>query len=700
MKKNIFTTIVYSFFLGCSLLQLTAQNVTILVSHDSYVSQGEPDINFSNDLNFKVKKSSTGNADRVGYLGFDVNSLSTTYEQVLLKVSQISGPSRSLKLLPTDTNVTVDEDLLTWNTQPTSYVEMLYGGVREGNAIYYDVTEYVNKRILSENQVGFQLFSNIITTSTQTFASKEASNLSEKPQLLFYTSIEKNSVKFKYEYKEALVKNQHSDTNPDTFEIYTAQILEKVDDVADNLDQYGGWDTCSHQFDATGFFRTEFKNSIWYLVDPEGNMFYTVGLNSVEKGGGINLPDAIIDYGVNTLGSWSDETITGIPYCPRLNILVKFKNTNSDIKATYALDVLPVWEPTFESYLDEAIPGLLVDYIGDPWVLGYFMDNELKFSSQQLEKSLNLATGNAQYLKADEYMKSIYGNGYSSSNVTDEDEMTYVGMVAEKYFSTVTAALRKVDPAHLILGSRINGNVRYRTPVIEAAGKYIDVLSINYYREWNPQDDAMALWAEYTDIPWFTTEYYVKGEDAGFADENGAGWTVKTQEERAFFYENWVIKTMKDPNCVGHHWFRYIDKDESNKGIISINHEWYSPIVESFTKVNKTTYSLRESILHGYSDMSVCDVELNTTRISNSIESLIIYPNPVVENRLNIHFSNLVSEGYKLSIIDSTGKLVLNSDDIEVDMILTIDVENLSRGLYLVKLEGTNGGVFTKKFIK
>lgn len=44
--------------------------------------------------------------------------------------------------------------------------------------------------------------------------------------------------------------------------------------------KFGGW-TAGPKLEATGFFRTEKKDGKWWMVDPEGYLFWTAGLNCV-----------------------------------------------------------------------------------------------------------------------------------------------------------------------------------------------------------------------------------------------------------------------------------------------------------------------------------------------------------------------------------------------------------------------------------
>lgn len=49
--------------------------------------------------------------------------------------------------------------------------------------------------------------------------------------------------------------------------------------------KYGGW-TGGPQLKATGFFRTEKYNGKWWMVDPEGRLFWSAGVNCVLPGNG------------------------------------------------------------------------------------------------------------------------------------------------------------------------------------------------------------------------------------------------------------------------------------------------------------------------------------------------------------------------------------------------------------------------------
>ena len=93
-------------------------------------------------------------------------------------------------------------------------------------------------------------------------------------------------------------------------------------------------------------------------------------------------------------------------------------------------------------------------------------------------------------------------------------------------------------------------------------------------------------------------------------------------------------------------------------------------------------------------DQEVAASTLNVDNFS-VLNSFKMYPNPV-DNELNFDFNNTVVEDFNVKIYDLNGRLILSKDINETDS--TIDVNNVSQGVYLVKLTNRNSFV-TKKLI-
>ena len=169
----------------------------------------------------------------------------------------------------------------------------------------------------------------------------------------------------------------------------------------------------------------------------------------------------------------------------------------------------------------------------------------------------------------------------------------------------MSAALKKYDPNHLFLGSRFNqwSHELVNPEMFKAAGKYVDVVSLNHYQKWEPDADAMHNWEHWAGKPFMVTEFYTKGVDSGMANTTGAGWVVKTQKDRGLFYQNFVLQLIKSKVCVGWHWFTYMDNDptnpdgdpsnkDSNKGIVQWDCTRYDECITQMRAINEHVYGL------------------------------------------------------------------------------------------------------------
>jgi hypothetical protein len=140
---------------------------------------------------------------------------------------------------------------------------------------------------------------------------------------------------------------------------------------------------------------------------------------------------------------------------------------------------------------------------------------------------------------------------------------------------------------------------------MRTAGKYVDIISNNYYGKWTPDSSDLENWTDWSGKPFIITEYYTKGEDSGMPNQSGAGWIVKTQRDRGLFYQNYNLALLESRNCVGWHYFKYQDNDptatgvdqsntDSNKGIVNNYYEVWTPMMELMRELNTQVYSLIE----------------------------------------------------------------------------------------------------------
>lgn len=215
-------------------------------------------------------------------------------------------------------------------------------------------------------------------------------------------------------------------------------------------DKYGGW-LRGPQLDATGYFRTEKVQGKWWLVDPDGRLFFSHGIDCVNmrdstaieereawfadfpgelpgfqafagkgsvvlKGhyagrapasfsfGGANLlrkygPDwkkvypmlihrRLRDWGLNSIGMWSDAGVFLLRRTPYVDAISSHGARMIQGSEGYWGKFPDVWDPGFQSGLSRSMQSKARQSANDPWCIGYFADNEMSWGD---ETSLSLA---------------------------------------------------------------------------------------------------------------------------------------------------------------------------------------------------------------------------------------------------------------------------------------------------------------------
>jgi hypothetical protein len=388
----------------------------------------------------------------------------------------------------------------------------------------------------------------------------------------------------------------------------------------------------SVQLKGTGFFRTEKVNNRWWIVDPEGYLNIQRVVNGLRQGNSEKNKLAFesiykttenwtrtsyqqfSDFGFNGIGSWSDtEAVQAeskrnkckISYSVMLNFMSGYGKKRGGTyqlpgNTGYPHQCVFVFDKEFEKFCDDYAK-IVESYMNDSNLVGFFSDNELPFGTANLEGYLTLPDSSDQGRKfAEHWLKS---KKITVSQLKDNNREEFAGVVADNYYRIVSTAIRKYDKNHLFLGSRLHGSPKHIESIVRAAGKYSDVVSINYYGSWGPDQNLMKNWGEWAGKPFMITEFYTKAMDSGLANTTGAGFTVHSQQDRGFAYQHFCLGLLQSTNCVGWHWFRYQDNDptakgadpsnlDSNKGLLNTEYKWYSPMIKYMKQLNENVYSL------------------------------------------------------------------------------------------------------------
>jgi len=395
------------------------------------------------------------------------------------------------------------------------------------------------------------------------------------------------------------------------------------------VDAYGG--DPARKAEPRGFFYAKRSGARWWLVDPEGHLFLHVAVCSVSPGRGSARAAEAFDrkfggeerwaaetaaflwaHGFNGTGAWSkDALLRGAPrrlaYTPIWNFMSSYGKRRGGTfqkpgHTGYPKDAIFVFDPEFETFaMEHARP--LAALKDDPWLLGHFSDNEMPLYRRTLDNFLSLPEGDPGHRAARAWLEARKGKGADPRAVDAADREAFLGFVVDRYASVVAKAIRAHDPNHLYLGCRFHSDEKNIPAAFEAAGRHMDVVSVNLYGAWTPDEGRLADWVRWSGKPFLISEFYAKGEDSGMKNTTGAGWLVKTQRERGLFYQNFVLGLLESGGCVGWHHFKYQDNDpedpktdpsnrDSNKGIVSAYYEEYPEFLGPMRELNWNVYGL------------------------------------------------------------------------------------------------------------
>jgi hypothetical protein len=380
----------------------------------------------------------------------------------------------------------------------------------------------------------------------------------------------------------------------------------------------------------TGFFRTMKTNGRWWLVDPDGHLFIHRGVTSVRQIKSSGAEDSLRrrfrttegwadftgrqlhEYGFNGLGAWSDDPVlrpsaSRLVYTKLWSFMSSYGKIRGGVKQLSGHVGYPgncpfIFDPQFPAFCDQHARQLAATK-DDPWLLGHFTDNELPWSRDMLANYLKLPDTDPGHAAALRWLRQRHGQRSTSADITPRDRDEFVAHAADTYFAAVSSAIRRHDPNHLVLGSRFHGGCLRIPQLFEAAGRHLDVISVNYYNAWTPDSGMLSSWEKRSAKPILITEWYAKAMDSGLANTSGAGWLVKTQADRAAFYQNFTLGLLESRVCVGWHWFRYSDNDpdekgadpsnaDSNKGIVSNRYQPYQTLLDAMKEVNIRTFGI------------------------------------------------------------------------------------------------------------
>ncbi len=245
----------------------------------------------------------------------------------------------------------------------------------------------------------------------------------------------------------------------------------------------------------SGFFRTAERNGHWWLISPQGQPLFNIGMNHIdsatlryaenistwrsrygnserrwiEEGVAPNLKK----WGFNSIG-WAQEVVVraptihrhsrtwsfeqyqwlGMPYCH----LLPFAETHQWDVETRLPDF---FSKDFEEWCDYVARDSCQRMADDPKLIGYFY----------VDCPVWVHSGLAKW-------RGPIFDPKKLDSQTGRDELR---ALAARYYQVTHDAIRRYDRNHLILGDRYEARAAISEIVLEAALPFVDVMSFQYF---------------------------------------------------------------------------------------------------------------------------------------------------------------------------------------------------------------------------
>lgn len=336
-------------------------------------------------------------------------------------------------------------------------------------------------------------------------------------------------------------------------------------------------------------------------------------------------------WGFNTVGNWSEPALQNlesskkerVPYTLPLSIVGDYVSISTGLDWWGGMP--DPFDPRFAMATERAVAIAARDHRDDPYLIGYFADNELAWAAPGNDPkdryalaygTLKLTTdvpAKRAFLKQlrdkyrnEEGLSKAWGIHLSAWELMEdpgfepplpdaehpeiENDFRYFQRVfAETYFKTISDALKWHAPNHLLLGGRFGVT---SPEAVEACAKFCDVLSFNFYTL-KPQDGVDFAKLRVLDKPVLVTEFHFGSRDRG--PFWGGVLEVPREEDRGPAYANFLKSALAEPSVVGVHWFQYLDQpvtgrlldgENGHLGLVGITDVPYQGFVDAVRKAN------------------------------------------------------------------------------------------------------------------
>jgi hypothetical protein len=331
--------------------------------------------------------------------------------------------------------------------------------------------------------------------------------------------------------------------------------------------------------------------------------------------------DRLRKWGFNAEGAFGEESKTmaamNLPYTTFVPIGLPVVSGDSKVPDPFTDDA--------EKKMDEAMTKGLDPHVSDPLIIGFYLGNEQHFEDlphliptlkgskvgakkrlvQMLqEKYKDIAKFNDAWqpkTPAQSFDELVDTPLSITTQAASDDMKDFQDLFTDAYYGLVAKVFHKHDPNHLLIGSRWQPGTANSKVLLKNAGKYMDVISVNYYT-YGIEKDFLQKIHDLTGKPLLMSEWhYGSGSDSA---AGGAAKSVKSQTERGMAYRNYVETVATVPYVIGSEWFSYLDQpatgrffegyngESGNIGLINVADRPYKLALAEMMKTNYAIYPI------------------------------------------------------------------------------------------------------------
>jgi hypothetical protein len=332
----------------------------------------------------------------------------------------------------------------------------------------------------------------------------------------------------------------------------------------------------------------------------------------------------VLAWGFNTAGGWSlHPVILGLPITPDL-----------ELGRSARFHWFDPFDPATSEQMHSWAHRLVTPYKGNPYRIGYFIDNEVGWwngalfvyflkqpatnhTKQQLIARLSEHYGNnwerftQDFVPPqgtgsfDQLLHHTHPTQLRPGGAGIQFVRKWTGIITALYYRLAHDAIRAADPEALILGDRLP--IYYDPVAVRTMVQYVDVLSTNYNVDspdgWLARYFFDGLRQLAPGKPILISEWFFAADENRSGNvNNGHLMTVPTQAERTRGAIAAAQRFARVPEIVGLHWFQYYDHpyggredgEDYNFGLVDINDHPYERLIEAFSRINPRLADLHQ----------------------------------------------------------------------------------------------------------